>query len=539
MPPEFQSERHDVYDAGQAHHVGNTLRRRRRRAIAGAVAAVLLGLVALGLWVGAPSRPPNVSLEGQPSGDPTSVHGAARPPMRAVASLGLAVLVVDGSHVTVHLPDGAGYRLPLVTDAPGQVPVVPDDAGGVSWQPRGDAEGSPPILHTDRDGTTTTVIEARVAEAYTLVGGDHDTLYVTHRSGTTTVDLLVVNHRSGDRVIAEQDIAGTGEAIGSAVYADHSVYTVTAGATSRVVVDPFDGEPRTVFAGGGPAGERALSVGVSGNGRAYALIDAGETSGRPTRLLVIDQFQLLVEDEIAVPLTLGVEHTDPQATSVSVEGATILVNRRAGDGAFLPPLVYEIGAASWAVLSIDGGRAFLAQPAPEPAAEPGCAQDPDRINAEPTRGAVLNLYLICPHSAEHSDDVFRFDSRIERTGDVAADARAILQRLFEPLPTALADRGYTALSRETGTGTIRIRDVTFADGTLVVDFDFPETGVGSYSTSHGSLVWHRLVLANLLQLDPVEEVELRQDGTCDYGSYFEGSGCRRAGPADALWNDGR
>lgn len=60
--------------------------------------------------------------------------------------------------------------------------------------------------------------------------------------------------------------------------------------------------------------------------------------------------------------------------------------------------------------------------------------------------------------------------------------------------------------------TISVRDVTFADGTLMVDFDFPATGVGNYSTSAGSMLWHNLIAANLLQLDGVEQLELLAKG---------------------------
>lgn len=181
-------------------------------------------------------------------------------------------------------------------------------------------------------------------------------------------------------------------------------------------------------------------------------------------------------------------------------------------------------------------------PAAETAAATSCAEHDDRVDAAPSDDGTLDLYLSCDEG-DPFEEVLRTSTDIEETGDPVADARAIIERLFTPLSEELDEQGYTGLTRDVYRGpdqedaTIGVGDISFADGTLTIDFDFPATGVGNYSTSAGSMLWHNLVTANLLQLDDVERLELLADGTCEgYSRAFEGRECVVADRASAPWN---
>lgn len=527
--------------------------RRRRATRFAAVAAVVVAVVvagAVGVFqlVRTEPVPPVVGeepVEPDPSGPTPPEDRASTVSPDAV---GADVLEVVGGEdgqdgeVVVHHRDGGTTRLPLGTADPAGVSIVPDDRGGFTWQSTGDAAGSPSIEHVERDGSTTTVIASTTApgEAYRLVGGDLDQVLVTRRTGdapdTTVVDLMIVAIDGGDQRVVEREIAGEGDRVGSAVYLDHSVYTLAAAASSRVVLDRLDGDPTLMYESGQPTVERAVGVGRNGNGQVFALIHDGSDEVPSARLLVIEPFEEMITDTLDVPLDLGAEGSAPRATEVSAEGRRVLVNRAVG-GDHLSPLLYDLREERWSVVDVDG-RALLGRSSgtDESAEQAACAQDTERVNAPPTGGETLDLYLGCASGGDFWERAYQFDTDVARSGDVAQDAAAVLRRLFEGPTSEQADRGYFGLDPDTGQGTIGIHEVRFSDGTLVVDFDFPETGVGNYGTSTGMGVWHLLVTANLLQSEEVQRLELLADGTCeDYSRSFEGSGCASYERRDAPW----
>lgn len=468
----------------------------------------------------------------------------------APGDLGVDVLVpADGADgqdgtVTVHHPDGATTTLPIEAATLSEVAIVPDDRGGFSWQPVAAAGGSPPIFHVDADGRTSTVVgsTADTSETYTLVGSGEGRLLVTHRRGdnpdTMTVDLLEVG-LDGQQQLVAQKIAGWESSLGHAARLEHAAYTMAAEASSTVVINPPDAGPTTVFEGGEATGSYAAGVGMTSTGQVVALIDdaSGGAEQATARLLVLDPSDATGSRTIDVPLRFDVDADTPwiRAAGISVQGSTVVVNRHL-EGGPLRPLVHNLDGDTWSVLDVTG-RALVAQPAPAESEEPACSQDTDRADAPPTSGDTLDLYLMCPGSSDSWDTAFRFDTDIARTGDIPTDARAILDRLFDGEATDQADRGYTGLDATVNTGTISIRDVTLTDGTLTVDFDFPDTGVGNYSTSAGGMIWHQLITANLFQFDEVQRIAFLADGSCEaYSNSFEGSGCREAPRAEAPWN---
>lgn len=447
-------------------------------------------------------------------------------------------------HVLVHHPDGSSTRIPVHAETLSDATVVPDDRGGFTWQASYTGGRSPAIVHVDHDGQTSVLLEAGspTSERHRLVGGDSNVHVLVARTtgttpDTTTTDLLQVPLDGGQHVVVNDDIAGWEATVQSAAYVDATIYAVSQEASSVLYVDLLDQPTTALFEGGQPAGERAVSVGLNGNGQAFALI-ADSDSVRPSaRLLQIDPFDATVTDTVDIPLELASEGQPPWATDVSVEGPHVLVNRANDDG-WLAPLVYDLDESTWSVLDLTG-RALLAWPSrhEEPDVEdPPCAQHTDRRNAPPAHD-TLDLYLLCVHSGTYTQEVYRLDADIEPTGQTAQDARRILQRLFEGPTIQRRDQGYAGLDPDTASGTIGIHEVQLDDGTLLVDFDFPSTGVGNYSTSTGMMVWHQLVLSNLMQFPEVDQVELRADGSCEtYSSAFEGSGCGPYTHADAPWN---
>ncbi len=487
------------------------------------------------------TTPPAEETETEPS------TGVTSGPTVAPAELGTDVLVpTDGAEgedgsVVVHHPDGSRTTIRVDTDRPSSVGIVPDDRGGFVWQPGAGSAGSPPILHVGPDGSTTTLVGPTTdsSETYDLVGGDGGQVLVSHRQGTgpddTTIDLLGVDVDGGEPEPVVEGLFGWEAGIGHAAYLDDTVYTLTQEATNVVVVQHLDGSTTTVFEGGEATGEYAIGV-ARGDGEVFTLVDDASAEPPAGRVLVVDPFEGSVTETIDVPLHLGDADPMARAGGISADGGTILVNRTVG-GEWLPPLVHDTGDGTWAVLDVTG-RALLAQPSGDQAEGDSARCDTaQRRNAPPADGDTLDLYLGCAGQTDLTGAVYRFDSGIDATGDVATDARAILERLFAGTPPALADRGFYSLEHPQ-TGTISIRDVTFADGALTIGFDFPDRGVGNYSTSTGSMVWHQLLTANLLQFDQVQHLELLADGSCDgYSGAFEGAGCTVIGRDGAPWNE--
>lgn len=481
-----------------------------------------------------------------------SGHASTATDVSGVSAVGLGDDVLElvdatGSqdpHVVVHHPDGSSTRIPVEADSLSDATVVPDDRGGFTWQASYTAGGSPAIVHVDRDGQTSVLVEAgsQTSDRYRLVGGDGNVHVLVARTtgttpDTTTIDLLQVPLDGGPHVVVNDDIAGWEATVQSAAYMDTTIYAVSQEASSLLYVDLLDQPATALFEGGQPTGQRAVSVGLNGNDQAFALIADNDGSTPSARLLQIGPFDATITDTIDVPLELASDGQPPRATDVSVEGPHVLVNRTNDDG-WLAPLIYDLDESTWSVLDLTG-RALLAWPShhEEPDVEdPPCAQHTDRRNAPPTRD-TLDLYLLCVHSGPYTREVYRLDADTEPTGQTSQDARRILQRLFEGPTTQRRDQGYAGLDPNTASGTIGIHNVQLDDDTLLVDFDFPPTGVGNYSTSTGMMVWHQLVLSNLMQFPEVDQVELRADGTCEtYSSAFEGSGCGPYTHADAPWN---
>ena len=555
----MRSDLHDLLDDAarrpQRRLDVDDIRRRARRSrmaeIGGAALVIVLlvvgAAVAVANLTGGDSAPIIGDVpETTPPVEETESGDASVPSVTA-ADLGLDVLVaVDGvpgeaGHVEVHHPDAPTTRLAIEAQRPSTTTIVPDDRGGFVWQSSAGDGGSQPIVHVDAGGAVSVVVEATVTaeDTYEVVGGDGNQILVTHRTGTTpddmTVDLLAVDIDSGEQRLREEGVAGWESRIRSAVSIEHTVYAMSGEGSSLVVVNRADGDATTVFEGGEPTGEFAVGVARSDD-QVFAVVQGEGSAG--ARLLVIDPFAATVTDTIEVPLTLGTDAEFAVARGISGEASTVLLNRSANEG-WLAPLVLDTSDGSWSVLDVEG-RALLALPSgadAEPASD--CAGADDRANAPPSDGAKLDLYVGCEGRTVQDRTVFRVDSEIEATGDVATDARAVLDRLLGGVATDLEERGYYGLESDLPTGAIGIRSVTFDDGTLTVDFDFPEDGVSNYGTSAGSMVWHRLLAANLLQFEEADRVELRAEGTCEaYSSAFEGEGCRVLTPADAPWNDG-
>lgn len=535
------------------------IRRRARRSRMVEVTGAIIGMVGLmfgavlavstftGLELDVPvvdGRPDGVPTPGDGPETPTAADDGGAPTLTA-ADLGKDVLVaVDGDggepgHVLVHHPDRQATRLPIEAHNPSVLTIVPDDRGGFVWQPSAGSGGSPPVWHVDAEGGSSVVVPPTTSpdQTYTLVGGDSTEVLVAHRRGSTaddiTVDLLGFDLDGSESRLVEEDVADWHGAVQSAASLEVSVYVLWDEGTSLVIASRPDADAATVFEGGQSTDELAVGVGMSGNGQGFALVEVGGLSGG-AKLLVIDPFEATVVDTIEVPVGLGTDADAVAVRDISIEGTTVVVSRSAAQG-WLRPLVYDTGDGTWSLLDVSG-RALVAQPAPQGSEDPACSQDTERLNAPPTDGDTLDLYLMCLASGDFWNAVFRFDSEVPRTGDAADDGRAILERLFQGATAEQQDRGYTGLDRKVGTGTISIREVAFSNGSLTVDFDFP-AGVGNYSTSAGSLVWHQLLAANLLQLDGVERIQFLADGDCEsYSHAFESDGCHVETAADAPWN---
>lgn len=530
----------------------------------GALAAMLVvgGLVAVDAFTSSRPDTPVIGDRRDDAPQPTATPTTTEPEggnttgeamVLAPGDLGVDVLVpADGADgqdgtVTVHHPDGTTTTLPIEASTLSEAAIVPDDRGGFSWQPAAGAGGSPPILHVDADGQTSTVLGSTVdmSKTYTLVGSGEGRLLVAHRRGDNpdnmTVDLLEVGLDGQQQLVAE-GVAGWESSLGQAARLEHAAYTMAAEASSLVVTNPPDAGPATVFEGGEATGSYAVGIGMTSGGQVIALVDdASEGAEQATaQLLVIDPSEATVSGTVDVPLRLDLDADTPwiRAAGLSVQGSTVVVNRHV-EGDQLRPLVHDLDGGTWGVLDVTG-RALVAQPAPEVGEGPACSEDTDRVDAPPTGGDTLDLYLMCPGSPEYFDAVFRFNTEISRTGDATTDARQILERLFDGATTDQADRGYTGLEADVGSGVIAVQEVTLADGTLTVDFDFPDSGVGNYNTGTGSMVWHQLIRANLFQFDEVQRIAFLADGSCEaYSNSFEGSGCREASRADAPWNRDR
>lgn len=543
-----------VLDVEDIHRRG---RRSRTTEVVAAVAglALVLGGVAVAVdrlgtgTVDAPivGDPDGGNASEAPTPDPTDVRTIS------AADMGADVLLsVDGDdgdgHVMVYGAGGSIDQLPIGTAEPSYVAMVADGEGGFSWQPDPerdrdlvpDGGGSPPVLHVTRDGAVNEVVPgtASQSERYRLVGGSGYQLLLEHRMGQgfsdSTADLVEVWARGSDNLptVLAAGVAGWESGIGSAANAEVNLYTVYDAGAAPLIVDWPDRDRVVVWEGGEAAGgDRAMSVAIGG-GTGYAVIDRADGGAR---LFAIDLHSDLprVTDAWDVPLDLGGATGDVWPHEVSAFGDFVLVNRWVG-AAPIAPIVYETTSGRWHVFDRDG-RALLASPAPEVAEPAACAADDDLRNAPPGDGTELWLYATCTSDAEPWT-VYRLPTGATRSGDVVADARQALDLMIAGVSSDQADRGYYA-SAPPG---LAVRDVAFADGTLVVDFDFSGITMWAFTTTYGSSVWHTGLLANLLQLPGVEVLELRESGSCErYPGYFESEGCFRfRADEDAPWLEG-
>ncbi|HEX9766414.1 MAG TPA: hypothetical protein VGA36_06595 [Nitriliruptorales bacterium] len=532
-------------DLDDIHH-----RARRSRALevgaAVAVVALVLAGVAFGVTRLAEERAPAPFISEGPVVTPSSADSPADSGDRMVtapdldAEVFLAVDVWEGEgHMLKMSPDGRTSTLPVEVSLPSVIHMHVDDLGGFVYQARTEGGGSSAIREVGPSGVTETRVPATSDEAdtYVLLGHAEGRSLVARRTGTTpqdtTVDLLEVGHLGADPRVVAQDVAGWEGAVTAAASLEVAVYVRHELDGSSVVVHPPDRDPVVVWRGDEASGEEAVDVDIVGSDGAFALIATPD--GAELRSIDIFGTSPRTIDRVEVPLTLGTDARDVEATELSIHTQYILVNRRAS-GAWLRPLVHDLSApGTWSVFERPG-RALLGRAVPmDDVAEPPCASD-DGIRNTPPDDDTLHRYLLCAGGEQMHADAYRHPSELEPSGDPATDARAVLDLVLRDLDPELAARGYVDVAA-TANGSIGVHDVRFADGTLVVDFDFPDGGVGNLNTATGGAMWSTFVRANLLQLDGVEVLELHADGSCEaYTTSFEGSGCLRHTPADAPWS---
>ncbi|MFA9446937.1 GerMN domain-containing protein [Egicoccus sp. AB-alg6-2] len=546
-----------------------------------AVAAVVAGMVLAG---DGPSGliidpPPPVAESPDPAPTPSvdSTESAepppgerGEPPEAADASgwvepSGMAadVLVIEAdsgtSAVTRLAADGSLEEFELEAGVPNAAGLVPDGDGGVAWQPDSESMDAAPVLHRDAGGETTTLAAAEGPGEIQLVGWDLGLVrpLVTERSGSgfqdTTADLLAVPFDGGDAEVVREGVGAWEMGVSHAAVLETAIYAQYVEAMHNIVIDPPDGAPVVVFEGGELNGEYPRGVGfVESTGQAVALVERGPVFGETpsVRLLIIDPAVAEVVDELEVPIALGLadgamEELLPQAGDLSVRGDHVLVNRRA-DGAWLPPVVLDVGSGTWSLLEHrDGGlvtgRAFLAPAAGADARQEFAAcytEDQSLVNAAPGGESLWKtsfVYLPCTDWDE-PQDVHRLSAQVALTGDLVDDLTAALEVLLEEAPTPeQAERGYH--SPVDGRG-VRLRSAAVDDtGRAVVDVSFAD-GVDGLNSAHNSLVWHRMLFGTVFQFADVTSLELRLDGSCDaYAEFFQGDGCQTVGVAKAApWN---
>lgn len=435
-------------------------------------------------------------------------------------------------------PDGSESEIRLATSTPSAVTWFPDDRGGIIWQ--APDEASSRVLHEASDGQTTVLAEASgEGDVYRLVGVQDGGVraLVERRTGTTpndtTADLLAVPLDGDDPEVLAAGVGGWESGISQAAAIELLLYGFSVEASQFAIVDRPDGDPVTVFQGGDATGEYVAGVALDEGQDGFVLIEsaAGYPDHPDARLLQVDVANGRVTGEIDVPLQQGIGDMWAVPRDVSVAGGHLLINRDA-EGEWLRPLILDLATGSWAELDV-AGRARLGPP-PTPPTPPQHAcvtEDADLANAEPA-GDRLHVYLPCIDEVE-AVVVYRLDTGQLHSGDVEADVRYVIDRLLTAPEPSLRERGYNGFD---GFG-IKLRGVAFGrDGALVVDFDFPDDGVGHLNTSHAGMVWHTSLLANLFQFDQVATVELHEEGSCEaYASFFEGDGCWRFKTDDAPW----
>lgn len=524
-------------------------RRRRLGSRAGAVGVTALalvgGLLSVGQLAGGDTPAPYIDrVPPTPTPVPASEpDGATQSGRSGVADLGRVVAVArdappagGGGTVVLLAPDGSGSEIRLTTPTPSAVTWFPDDRGGVVWQ----ADGPSSIRRATSDGETTLLAGADAEGlAYRLVGVQDggDRVLVERRRGTSpteaTSDLLGVPVDGGAPEVVAAAVGGWESALTHAAALEGALYALDVEASQHTVVDPPDGDPVTVFRGGDATGEyvRGMALGPGSDGFVLVESAAGHPDRPDARLLRIDLADPHVTAEIDVPLQHGIGDRWAVPSDVSVADGHLLVNRDA-EGEWLRPLVLDLATGAWSELDVVG-RARLGPPPPPTAApRPACAtEDADLADAEPT-GDRLYVYLPC--TGETGAGVtYRLDTGERRSGEVEADVRRAIGRLLTAPDPSLRDRGYAAFDR----AGIELRGVALGgDGSLVVDFTFPDDGVGTLSTSHGGMVWHASLLATLLQFEQVTTVELREGGRCEaYPPFFEGGGCWRFDAGEAPW----
>lgn len=502
---------------------GPRLSRLRWLAPVGVAVVLVAGAAIVGRIGPRPQASPVIAQPSVAPAAPTPAEPASAPlPTVTAADLGIDVVLrpsADPGAVTVLRSDGTGTSLRLTPAPRGEVTVVPDGAGGVVWQQAGGGA----IRRLTSAGEASTVIASAgsLSAPWRLVGfGEAEALLVTSgdptdamgsRAGLVGVTLFDAPARTLSRDDRASDIT-------MAAAIEDVLYVRSGPAADEVVLAGPVRAPQTVLTAA--AGD-VLGVAYGEGEAAYVLLG--------TRVVAIDGASGTVREHIEIPVGDG-----EAAGPLSTRAGHVLVNRRSAEG-WLAPLVLDTASGSWAVLDAVG-LAQLALPTAAPLPVPPCVADAERRDAPPTPGGALDLYLSCP-----SEDVlysaYRLDAEIDPTGDVAADARAVLELLFDGGSEATRERGYEGLDRRTSSGgTIAIRALHLDGATLVLDFAFPPDGVGLLNASTARARWHTLLAANLLQFEQVETIELRADGTCSYGDFFEMEGCVRLDRDDAPWH---
>lgn len=552
MSPEMKDLLHDAARTPQqpvdadALHARGRRRTARRTAAAGTALALVATLGAVSL-IGDDEPDPMVVAGPEPGTDPdgrpTTDPGGRTSPIDAGVDL---MWVVDGngeerSVVLVRPGDGSPQRvIEIDSPEPTRDVIVADDGGGFFWQRSEDEGPASTILHVDAEGRVTEALPApsdeevaRTRVRHLLVGGGDGRALVARRTGglpeDTTEQLIEIRPDGTTRDLAAPMPAW--ESAWSSASGDEVLLVAESseGTTSAIVVPPR-GEPTVVTSRDFGVDGVIADVAATGE-RGYALVlPAGD--GDAT-LLAIDLAAGEVADELSIPAELLGAETVRDA-DLHLEGSALVVNRDTGEG-FLPPILLDLDDVEYGWTTLDGppGRAMLARAhrAATTSDSPCATEDDPLRNAAPS-GDGLHLYLACDGEGDPSV-VYRTDLA-RASSDPVADARDVLDDLLGDLPDELRARGYSNLG---GAVQVGVRSVVLDGARLTVDFALPDSGMGVFSTSHGSAVWHALLAANLLQLDGVGEVALLADGDCErYSQSFEGDGCVVIGADRAPWN---